>query len=275
VISPGRIFTVVSRDHLRHQEARRQLKARPERTVIYQPANRETGPGLLLPLIHLFKRYPNSTVAVFPSDHFILQEELFTDYVRQAFEVVERFPAKIAFLAVKPSDPETEYGYILPDYEESNAILPARSVKAFIEKPEAHAAAQILSSGALWNTMVMVFKPEILLHLVSLADPGLYRTFQKIFRALDTPRESLSIEQIYRHMRSVNLSKDLLEGMDVHSRSQLTVITMDGVFWSDWGSEERIYSVFKTLEMPDRIGAPLLTESVGSHYLESRLSAIL
>jgi mannose-1-phosphate guanylyltransferase len=56
---------------------------------------------LLLSLAHLIRRYPNSTVAVFPSDHFVLQEDLFVDYVRQAFEAIEAHPTKITFLEPK------------------------------------------------------------------------------------------------------------------------------------------------------------------------------
>ena len=48
-------------------------------------------------------------------------------------------------------------------------------------------------------------------------------------------------------MAPVNLSKDLIESMDVHSRGQLSVIPMESVFWSDWGSIDRILSVIENI----------------------------
>jgi mannose-1-phosphate guanylyltransferase len=245
LISASRIYTVVAQEHLRSEGVRMQLSHRLSRTVVVQPVNRETGPGLLLPLMHLFKKHPNSTVAIFPSDHFVLQEKRFMAYVERAFEEVEKFPSKIVFLGVPPSDPESEYGYILPDYQALGTKSQARSVKAFLEKPTRELVKKAVALGALWNTMVMVFRPEVLLQLVSMSLPSLYRDFQSIFKVLDTPLEAQFIEKIYKHMAPVNLSKDLIESMDVYSRSQLSVIPMEGVFWSDWGSIDRILSVLE------------------------------
>ena len=107
LISPERLFTVVGRNHLEYPEARRQLLARPKGTIVVQPENKETAPGLLLPLMHLYKGYPTSTVAVFPSDHFIVEEDLFMLHVQRAFRVVEQDASRLVLLGVEPSSPET------------------------------------------------------------------------------------------------------------------------------------------------------------------------
>lgn len=132
-------------------------------------------------------------------------------YVEKAFEEVEKFPSKIVFLGVPPSDPESEYGYILPDYQTLEIKSQARSVKAFLEKPNAELAKKSVALGALWNTMVMVFRPEVLLQLVRMSLPLLHRNFQSIFKVLDTPLEAQFIEKIYRHMTPINLSKSAKE----------------------------------------------------------------
>jgi len=253
LISPERLFVVVARDHLDYIEVQRQISDRPPHTVILQPINRETGPGLLLPLMHLLKHFPNSTVGIFPSDHFVLQEDHFTACVRQAFEVVEKWPTKVVFLGVRAADPEQEYGYILPEHQDPDLGSPVRGVKAFVEKPEPRIAAQIMSSGGLWNTMVMVFKPEILLHLVNLLAPKLYRSFQQISQSLGTCHELLTVEKVYKEMTPLNFSRDLLERLDLYSRQQLSVVPMEGVLWSDWGSEDRIISVLRSLGYLDRL----------------------
>ena len=64
-----RLFTVITRFHLNFSEVLRQIGGRPPDTVIVQPENKDTAPGVLLPLIYLYKRFPNASVALFPSDH--------------------------------------------------------------------------------------------------------------------------------------------------------------------------------------------------------------
>ena len=68
-----------------------------------QPENKETGPGLLLPLMHLYKRYPTSTVAVFPSDHFIVEEDSFQCFTLSigAFRVVQQDASRLVLLGVE------------------------------------------------------------------------------------------------------------------------------------------------------------------------------
>jgi mannose-1-phosphate guanylyltransferase len=263
LIPAERIFTVVAREHFRFREVQQQLEKRPPETIIVQPMNKETGPGLLLPLIHLWKRYPNSIIAVFPSDHFIMQQDLFAAHLRRAFQEVEKCPAKIVFMGVKPADPDPEYGYIIPQIENGNSSSRIQGIGLFIEKPERAIAEELILQGALWNTMVMVFKTEILWHLVGLTAPKLYQSFQKIFRALGTRYEQRTIEDTYEQMEKNNFSKDLLEGFGSHSRSQLSVAAMDGVFWSDWGAENRIVSVLEQLDSLDKLNGNLMFGNAG------------
>jgi hypothetical protein len=54
-------------------------------------------------------------------------------------------------------------------------------------------------------------------------------------------------------MTPLNFSKDLLEGLDLYSRKQLSVVPMEEVVWSDWGSEDHIVSVLRSLGYLDRL----------------------
>ncbi len=255
LISPEQVFTVVAKDHLYHAEVQRQLDSRSPETLVLQPANRETGPGLLLPLMHVYKRYGNATVAVFPSDHFIHRQDLFNSYVSQAFDTVGRCPNRIVFLGVEPTGPEPQYGYIIPRYEQQDSS-PAQDIQAFIEKPEPRMIPEIIALGALWNTMVMVFRVKTFMHLVEVSAPRLHSSFQRILDSIGSPFEQSTIEEIYRNLEPVNLSKDLLEIFDSHSENQLSVISMKGVYWSDWGSEDRILSDLESFNLPDRSQNP-------------------
>jgi len=241
LIVPERLFAVVSRDHLRHPEVRRQLSGRPDGTIVAQPENRETAPGILLPLLRICRRYPDPVVAVFPSDHFVLQEELFMAHVDLACRVVEHYPSYLVLLGMEPDGPEPEYGYILPGDRLSRfGPLAVRQVARFVEKPDPGAARDLILDGGLWNTMVMVFQASTMLKLVRRSAPLLHGAFQRISDAVGTWGERSAIAEIYGEMEAVNFSRGVLEPVSRLEASPLLVLPVRGVSWSDWGSEQRI-----------------------------------
>ena len=246
MIPPERLFTVVSQSHLEHPEVARQLATQPTSCIVTQPDNRDTGPGLLLPLAHLYKRYPESTAVVFPSDHFILEEDLFMVYVDLAFRIVEQDPTKVILLGMKPSEAEPEYGYIVPGSELRSPAAPGvREVSRFIEKPDRDVARTLVSHGGLWNTLVMIFKTKIFLNEIGRIDPLLFRFFERIWKAIGTPSVGDVVKKVYEQVHPVNLSKGLLETLALQRPSRLLVLPVRGVQWSDWGSEQRIKTVLR------------------------------
>src|SRR5207247_10203441 len=68
------IYTPVSERHVSQPEIRRQLSVRAPGTVIVQPDNKDTCPGILLSLMYVRSRFPETGVAIFPADHFIREE---------------------------------------------------------------------------------------------------------------------------------------------------------------------------------------------------------
>jgi mannose-1-phosphate guanylyltransferase len=254
MIPPERLFTVVSRNHLQHPDVCKQLSGWPPRCIVAQPENRDTGPGILLPLAHLYKRYPESTVAVFPSDHFILEEDLFMVYVEQAFQVVEADPAKVVLLGIHPSEAEPEYGYIVPGKKLCGLAVPeTREVSFFVEKPQRDLARDLIARGGLWNTLVMVFKATTFLNAVSRMAPRLYGSFERIWRAVGTPALGNLLKEVYQQMQPVNLSKGLLERFPLERSPELCVLPVCGIHWSDWGSEPRILRVLESAGYTGRL----------------------
>ncbi len=248
LIPPDRLFTVVGRDHLKHPEVGQQLSGCARGNVILQPQNKETGPGVLLPLMHLYKHYPESVAVIFPSDHFILEEDLFMGHVDLACRVVERDPSRLILLGIEPSEPEPEYGYILPaGNRKISGRLRVHKVSRFIEKPELHAAKELFHKGGLWNTMVVAFKAKTLLELARKVAPVLHRPFQRILNSVGTPAEIEVVEDVYQKIDPMNFSKGLLEVFSVQYSSHLGVLPVQGVLWSDWGSEQRIKTILRTM----------------------------
>ena len=254
LIPADQIHTVVSRQHLLHAEVRRQLANRPRETVVVQPSNKETGPGILLPLAFIYKRCPEAIIALFPSDHFILEEERFMNHVALAIQAVKQDPCRIVLLAIAPHEPEPEYGYVMPSEEfSSHCRFGTRPVSAFIEKPRPELALELVMAGALWNTMTMVFKLHTLWQLVQKVQPALYSNFCRILEAIGTADEQRTVNDVYEGLQPVNFSKEITEKIaDRHPKS-ISVLPVREVFWSDLGSRERVLRVLRRLT-PRRAG---------------------
>jgi mannose-1-phosphate guanylyltransferase len=216
--------------------------------------------------MHIFRRYPQSTVAVLPADHFIWDEHRFLAHVILAFRAVEQNPGKIVLLGIEPDRVEPEYGYIIPDRNPCDSELPGfHSVRAFVEKPDPHAARKLLDLGALWNTMVMVFNVETFLGFTRLVAPRLYRCFEKIWDAIGTSQEKFVTEDVYREIEPCNLSSDLLEAIASTHQSSLAVLPVNGVYWSDWGSAARILETVQHVRQSGMVDADfvLLSQELG------------
>lgn len=251
LIRPEKILTIVGKHHLQHNEVKRQLAGRDTGTIIVQPQNKETGPGVLLPLLHLYKREPQAIVAMFPSDHFILQEERFMEHVALAARAVAHDSAPIVMLAMEPNGPEVEYGYIMPRPAGGQvALWGTRQAASFIEKPHRQLAQELVTAGGLWNTMIMVFKVRTVLEMMRRLCPVTFSHFLDIFDAIGTPREAKSVELLYEKLEPLNFSKDFLEKVSQTIPTAIAVLPVLGVYWSDWGSPERLVQILERLDQP-------------------------
>jgi mannose-1-phosphate guanylyltransferase len=135
LIPAERLFVVIAKEHLQFDEVRRQIAWRPQECIIIQPENKDTGPGVLLPLMHLYKRSPDAIVTLFPSDHFILEEDLFMRHVERAFRIVETDGSRIVLLGMEANEPDPEYGYIVPGERiDDPEVDECRTVEMFVEK---------------------------------------------------------------------------------------------------------------------------------------------
>jgi mannose-1-phosphate guanylyltransferase len=254
VIPSERVFTIITESHLKHPEVREQLSSRPRGTVIVQPENKETSPGLLLPLMHLYKRHPSSLVLVLPSDHFIREEDRLMDHARFACMAVRSDPSRLVLLGVKPDRDESEYGYLLPSKKPQDRETKIFEISWFIEKPEQKIARRLMRAGGLWNTMIMAFKTSTMLHWVSRLAPALYQQFQKIYQAIGTPEEADVVRDVYRRLTPSNFSKEVLEPMVKTYPSSLVALPVREILWSDWGTASRIRDLLKKMGQLQRPG---------------------
>jgi mannose-1-phosphate guanylyltransferase len=235
LIPRERVLTVVGAAHA--EIFRDQLADRVEGTVIVQPANRETGPGTMLPLAHVLHADPEARVVVLPSDHFVEEEDRFMLHVEIGEWLIRRgLRADAALLGIEAECPNRDYGWIelrRAGRHRASCVLP---VERFWEKPELFVARRLYEEAHLWSTMVTVARAASLWGLFRTAVPDVHAAFQRIKGALGTPSEAATVRDAYETMPSVSLSKGVFERLP----SRIAAIPVRGVHWSDWGREERV-----------------------------------
>ncbi len=233
-----RTLVVVNQGHLGIAEG--QFLNVPAANVIVQPFNCDTGPGISFALVEVTRRWPNATVAVFPSDHYVSDDRAFMKHVADATRVVDRFPDNVALLGIAPDRPETGYGYIVPSDEVAPADAPRHAfrVRAFHEKPDSELAKTLCNAGALWNSLVMVFRVDRLFTLLRRLVP---EHFEPLARLRKRPQEAASI---YRSLIPWNFSTAVLARIP----ESLIVLRVDNVHWNDWGTQACIEHSFRLLD---------------------------
>jgi len=238
------LFTTVSAQHLTW--ALKDLSDRPKGTMIIQPFNRETGPGILLPLLHIHHADPQAIVSMFPADHFILQEERYRTFVVAANEYVSRHPDHVVALGIAPSSQQYGYGWIEKgDRTNSEGIS---HVRRFWEKPDTQLMQYLYEKKCLWNTMTLVGTSMNLLHLYERHMNEVFVSSQQIVQSIGTTLESEVTERVFSTIPSVNFSHRILE----HIPEKMFVLQMNGIYWNDWGDEERILNDIDFLEHQDQ-----------------------
>jgi mannose-1-phosphate guanylyltransferase len=213
-------------------------------SVLLQPIDRGTAPGVLLPSYWIRERAPDATVVVFPSDHLVLEADTFMDHVVKAAAFVEDNPERILLLGAEPTDAETEYGWIEPGAMLGNAGgRPVRAVRRFVEKPSPEVAGACLAAGACWNTFVFVAKVSALAEAGRRCLPEIHSRLERIVHAVGRQARPRRIRRVGAGLPVGNFSRDVLENM----APMLAVSTLAGVTWCDWGSPQRVVASLERL----------------------------
>lgn len=240
--SPDHQLIVVAESH--QHEAKAQLAGQWSNNVIVQPENRDTLPGIFLPLTHVYARDSKAIVAIYPSDHFIYPEDKFGKLMEHAIQAAEEMPDRIMLVGARAAFLELDYGWICPGRQILKwGHYPVRSVDSFVEKPSSIDAAEAMARGGMWNTMIMAGKVRTLWQLGCTYFPEVMKHFEQLLPVIGTSHEQDVLKAIYEVMPKRNFSSGLL----TQAISQIGVIPMKDVFWCDWGREERILETLHKL----------------------------
>ena len=230
--------TFVVTNKLQEELINRQLPFVPKENILIEPVGRNTAPciGLAASIIHRID--PKGIMIVLPADHVIGDVDRFLQVLKTAAQVAEETDALIT-IGIKPSRPETGYGYIQFDDElQPNSPHKAEGVlrvKTFAEKPNLETAERFLQSGDfLWNSGMFVWKAQSILKEIEIHLPDLHVQLKTLDQKPGTPEFKNALEQAYGLIRGISIDYGVMEKAG-------NVFVAKGDFgWSDVGSWDEV-----------------------------------
>jgi mannose-1-phosphate guanylyltransferase len=235
LIPPQRTVVVTLASHARYLAA--ELAGRPEIQVLSQPSDRGTAAGVLLPAHWIRARDPHAMVAVFPADHFILDESVFMGHVAEVTAYVTAHPEWLVLLGAQPTGCDPDYGWIEPGEPLGVAgPRPVYRIRGFREKPSGEVARRLWALGCLWNTFVFAASVATLIDAGFRCLPLLHDRLIRLGVFAGTQYESWALGQAYLLAPRADFSQAVLESPSM----ALAVSPVPTCMWCDLGTPERV-----------------------------------
>jgi len=259
--------TFVVTNKLQEELTYKQLPSIPKENILIEPVGRNTAPciGLAASLIH--KIDPKAIMIVLPADHVIRDAEEFLRVLGQAVRVAEISDALIT-IGIKPSRPETGYGYIQFE-EELQSGNPYKKegvlrVKTFAEKPNLETAERFLQSGDfLWNSGMFVWKAHSILKEIEVHLPDLHLQLKTLNQKPGSVEFKSALEQAYGLIRSISIDYGVMEKAG-------NVFVAKGDFgWSDVGSWDEVVRLASTDNDQNSVKGVVITKDASGNYVDA------
>jgi len=204
------IFIVTSEEYV--DIVKKQLPNLPVENILAEPSKKNTAPCIAYISFKLAQIDPEACFIVAPSDHLILEEANFEKISLQALDFVDNIKA-LATLGIKPTHPNTGYGYI--QYEGLEVAQGIYKVKTFTEKPDLEIAESFLASGDfLWNAGIFAWKVSTILTAFEKNQPEMYELFDQEKQHFNTPEEAKAIQKIYPQCTNISIDIAIMEKAD-------------------------------------------------------------
>lgn len=211
LVPPERILIITGADQA--EATREQLPLLPTANVIAEPCPRDTAPCVGLAAEIVAAQDPEGTMIVMPADHVITPEEVFRKTVQAAVEVVEADPASLVTFGVRPTRPETGYGYIERGEQlESRGGVSLHRVVQFREKPDRETAEAFLASGTFaWNAGIFLWKARTILEEIRRHKPALGEALDRVGEAWGTSAGPDVLAAEFPNMERTPIDKAVME----------------------------------------------------------------
>ena len=235
ICPPENIFIVTNEIYI--DLIKEQLPQMSDNQILAEPVMRNTAPCIAYGSMKIAELNPNATIVVAPSDHTIADQDGFVDAIEQALAAASANDCLIT-LGIKPSRPDTGYGYI--QYVDNTLASDSRfhKVKLFTEKPNLELAKSFIQSGDfLWNAGIFIWSAKSINNSFRKHLPDMFDIFQAGQSSYNTMDESGFIGQAYQQCTNISIDFAIMEKAD-----NVYVLPTD-FGWSDLGTWASIYDM--------------------------------
>lgn len=204
------------------------------KNVICEPLRKNTAPCIAYAAYKINKINPDANMVVAPSDHIILNEDVFVDIIKNALSAADK-SKRLFTIGITPSRPDTGYGYIQykqdSEFEEDPRL---KKVKTFTEKPSREIAESFLKSGDfLWNSGIFIWSSKAIIAAFEKHQSEISFVFREACDKYNTDAEWEYMKTAYAACKSISIDYAIMEKAD-----NVYVFASD-LGWSDlgtWGS---------------------------------------
>ena len=219
------MWVVTSRNYV--DIVREQLPGIPEANILAEPATRNTAPCIAYACWKIKARHPQANIVVTPSDALVVDGDEYRRLISLAMDFTVT-DGTIVTVGIKPSRPETGYGYILAGDEAAPEIL---RVRAFKEKPDLETAKAYLADGNyFWNAGIFVWNVSTITSAIRTHAPGIAEIMDHMAPSFYTADEAETVARLFPMCEKISIDYAVMEkASGIH--------TIPGSFgWSDLGS---------------------------------------
>jgi len=231
-LAPPSRFWIITNDDLR-PAVQRQLPKLPAKQIIAEPAGRNTAPAIGLAAFLLQRLDPEAVLGLFPSDHVIAQAAQYRKTLTRGIEIAAA-GENIVVLGIRPTRPETGYGYI----EAGVAEKDFRHVRRFTEKPELPTARQFLEAGNyFWNSGMFLWRADTLANALREHLPNTAALLERIAAAYGTSKFASTLRKLYPKCENISIDYAVLEPRSSKGDGKSRIFCLPFDFgWNDLGS---------------------------------------
>ncbi len=204
--------------------------------ILTEPLRKNTAPCIAYASAKIYATNPNATLIVAPSDHLILKEDNFIQTLNVAIEDANQ-DERLVTLGIKPTRPDTGYGYI--EFSDESEIFPGQvtPVKHFREKPSKEMAELFLKSGNYyWNSGIFIWRAQSILNALEKFKPELHQLFAGDLSFYNTPQEQENINRCFTKCEDISIDFAVMENA---KNTDVVLATFD---WSDLGTWGSLYT---------------------------------
>nr|WP_269206800.1 mannose-1-phosphate guanylyltransferase [Clostridium botulinum] len=252
IVDKQNTYVVTNKDYI--DKIKDELSDINQDNIFIEPANKETATCIGLSAVKLLKKDKDATMVVLPSDHFINQEKLFVDTIKQAVEIAERRRGLIT-IGIKPTRPETGYGYIQMGAR-INGNIPTFKITRFTEKPNLEVAKDFLIDGNyLWNSGMFVWRADVYLREMQKYLPEMYESLMAIYKSVDSEQEEETINQQYELIDGISVDFGIMQ------KTRKAYVIKSEFQWDDIGSFSAMGRFFESYRGNSIKGKTFLEQS--------------